>query len=158
MWFKRALYKQGLRPKPGTIFYSPSLSIIYSFTDGYKMSKERTMKNDSYGDGRVWLVGFLNDFILAWVLMLFIGNLHESFPAVPLLSYWNAFMITFLITAFFSAGQISTQMKLDRAYKKNIGSGNRNINIDQMIAYSKADVDLTKDLFSFDGVNLNKKG
>jgi threonine/homoserine/homoserine lactone efflux protein len=99
------------------------------FKDSYKTSKERTMKNDSYGDGRIWLVSLVNDFWIAWFVMLFAGNLHQDFSSVPLLSYWNAFMITILITTLISGGMLSTHMKLSREYKKNIGSG-KAINID----------------------------
>jgi hypothetical protein len=32
-WFRRQIYRRGYRPKPGSIFYSPSLAYIHSHLD-----------------------------------------------------------------------------------------------------------------------------
>ncbi|QEQ93847.1 hypothetical protein SEA_CHERRYBLOSSOM_68 [Streptomyces phage CherryBlossom] len=31
--FRRMLYRRGFRPKPGSIFHSPSQALIYSYLD-----------------------------------------------------------------------------------------------------------------------------
>lgn len=35
-WLRRKIYRSGRRPKPGTIFFSPSLAHIYAHTDAWE--------------------------------------------------------------------------------------------------------------------------
>lgn len=33
MWLKRVVYRRGYRPKVGSVFYSPSMTLLYALDD-----------------------------------------------------------------------------------------------------------------------------
>lgn len=44
MWVKRILYRAGLRPRPHSLFYSPSLALTYAISDAMQPLNEALTK------------------------------------------------------------------------------------------------------------------
>lgn len=52
MRIRRVLYRMGLRPKRGSIWYSPSLDIIYAFSDADYVNNFIKALNTNYQEDK----------------------------------------------------------------------------------------------------------
>lgn len=49
-WIRRSIYRMGFRPKPGSIFFSPSIAFAEASTEAFSTMREAMRR--SYGEER----------------------------------------------------------------------------------------------------------